>query len=83
MDNKTQAAKAAKQKIPDNNPREAAQYIAELALELRNLAKANNLSTLQGLLEVAYYEAFGISVQQEIPQAELEHLAELRRAAAG
>ena len=65
------------------DPKQAAEYIADMALELRNLAKANGLSTLQGLLEVAYYEAFGVSAQHQLPAGELERLAEMRRAAAG
>ena len=60
--------------------RETAQYISEMALELRNLAKAHNLQSLQGLLEVAYYEAFSASTQIEPPPGELEHLATLSRA---
>ncbi len=66
-----------------HNPREAAQYISDMSLELRNLAKANHLLTLQGLLEVAYYEAFSAATKREIPPGEIEHLKELARAAAG
>ena len=66
-----------------NDARQAAQYIADMALELRNLAKANKLLTLQGLLEVAFYEAFGAAVQKEIPEGEAEHLRKLSRASEG
>ena len=60
--------------------RETAQYISEMTLELRNLAKAHDMSALQGLLEVAYYEAFTVAAQIELPEGELEHLRELGKA---
>ena len=63
--------------------RETAQYISEMTLELRNLAKAHDMSALQGLLEVAYYEAFTVAAQIELPEGELEHLRELSRASTG
>ena len=66
-----------------NDTRQAAQYIADMSLELRNLAKANKLITLQGLLEVAFYEAFGAAVQKEIPEGEAERLRVLSRASTG
>jgi hypothetical protein len=66
-----------------DDTRQAAQYIADMTLELRNLAKANKLLTLQGLLEVAFYEAFGAAVQKEIPEGEAEHLRMLSRASEG
>jgi len=66
-----------------HNDTEAAQYIADMSLELRNLAKANKLYTLQGLLEVAYYEAFGAATKREIPVGEVEHLKNLSRASTG
>ena len=63
--------------------KEAAQYIADMSLELRNLAKANRFISLQGLLEVAYYEAFSATTNIEIPAGEIEHLKELSRATQG
>jgi hypothetical protein len=66
-----------------SNERETAQYIADLVLELRNLAKAYSFTALQGLLEVSYYEAFSAANKVEIPAGEIEHLQELSRAAAG
>jgi hypothetical protein len=59
---------------------DAAQYIADMVLELRNLAKANNFVALQGLLEVSYYEAFSAANKVIIPPNEVEHLKELARA---
>ncbi len=58
---------------------EAAQYIADLVLELRNLAKAEKLDALRGYLELAYYEAFMQAHKSEVPPGEqeyLDHLAE-------
>ena len=61
--------------------RETAQYISELTLELRNLAKAHEMSSLQGLLEVAYYEAFTVATQIQLPEGELERIKEMSNAA--
>lgn len=63
--------------------RETAKYISELTLELRNLAKAHDMLSLQGLLEVAYYEAFTVSTQVELPEGELERIKEMSNAATG
>jgi hypothetical protein len=63
-----------------NSPREVAQYTADMALELRNLAKAAGMKTLQGLLEVTYYEAFGLAHPAIPPEGESERLQELERA---
>lgn len=63
--------------------RETAQYISEMTLELRNLAKAYEMHSLQGLLEVAYYEAFIVATQNEIPEGELERIKEMSSAATG
>jgi hypothetical protein len=62
---------------------ETAQYIADMVLELRNLAKAHAFLSLQGLLEVSYYEAFATANKVEVPNDELEHLKGLSRAAVG
>lgn len=56
---------------------DTANYIADMILELRNLAKTAELKTLQGLLEIAYYEAFGCANRIEVPQGEEKHLREL------
>jgi hypothetical protein len=67
-------------KVKKNNPKsewrrqESAQYIADMLLELRNLAKGNDLQTLQGLLEISYYEAFDAANKVSLPQEETEHL---------
>ncbi len=61
--------------------RETAQYISEMTLVLRNLAKTYELVSLQGLLEVAHYEAFTVATQIELPEGELERIKEMSRAA--
>ena len=60
--------------------RETAQYIADIMLELRNMARSAELKTLQGLLEVSFYEAFSVANKVDIPEEEIEHLRELSRA---
>ena len=66
-----------------NSKRQTAQYIADLSLEMRNLAKSCNMLTLQGLLEIAYYEAFTMATDIQVPPGEAEHLKELSRASTG
>ena len=66
-----------------NNPRETAQYIADMVLELRNMAKSAELVTLQGLLEVAFYEAFTVANKVVLPEGEIEKLRELSKASSG
>jgi hypothetical protein len=68
-------------KTPDE--RETAQYIADMVLELRNMAKTLEMKTLQGLLEVSFYEAFSVANKTVIPEGEIEHLRELSRASNG
>ena len=63
--------------------RETAQYIADMVLELRNMAKSVELATLQGLLEVSFYEAFSAANKVIIPDGEMEKLRELSKASAG
>jgi hypothetical protein len=62
------------------NAKETAHYIAEMVLGLRNMAKSANFKTLQGLLEVSFYEASSAANKVEIPPEELEHLRELAKA---
>jgi hypothetical protein len=66
-----------------SNKRETAQYIADLSLEMRNLAKSCDMPTLQGLLEVAYYEAFTMATEIQVPAGESERLRQLTRASNG
>jgi hypothetical protein len=62
------------------DPKETAQYIADMVLELRNMAKSADHKTLQGLLEVSFYEAFSAANRVDIPPEELDKLRELSRA---
>lgn len=59
------------------NTNDTAQYIADMILELRNLAKSSEMATLQGLLEISYYEAFAVANPYIIPANEAEHLEHL------
>jgi hypothetical protein len=54
--------------------KETAQYIADMLLELRNMAKTAGLKNLQGFLEVSYYEAFSSANRAPIPEGEAERL---------
>ncbi len=58
-------------------PKETAQYIADMLLELRNMAKAADLKPLKGLMELAYYEAFNCAHQQPVPEGEVERLEQM------
>lgn len=61
--------------------RDTAEYLAEMILELRNLARSVQLHTVMVPLEFAYYEAFGVAHRVEVPSAEVERIRELSRAA--
>jgi hypothetical protein len=52
--------------------KEIAQYIADMVLELRIMAKSADLKTLQGLLEVSFYEAFSAANRVDIPPEYLD-----------
>lgn len=70
---------AQSRRTPD--PRDTANYIADMVLEMRNMAKAAGLTTLLGLLEVTFYEAFSVANRVEIPEAELNRLRNLAKLA--
>jgi hypothetical protein len=53
---------------------DTANYIADMILELRNLAKSARMATLQGLLEISYYEAYSVANPVPVPEGELQHL---------
>ncbi len=65
----------------DENQREVAQYVADMILELRNMAKSAKLYKIMVPLEFAYYEAFSVANRVSIPKAELERLQALAKAA--
>jgi hypothetical protein len=71
-------ARTGKLGLPDRQ-RETAQYISDMILELRNLAKAAKLYPVMVPLEYAYYEAFGAANRVEVPQEDLERLKEISR----
>jgi hypothetical protein len=60
---------------------ELAQYIADMLLELRNMARAAGLKSLLGLLEITFCEAFSIANKVKIPPGEIEKLRRLAKAA--
>ncbi len=60
--------------------RELSQYMADMLLEMRNLAKGAGFTTLLSLLEISYCEAFAIANKVEVPEGEAEKLKELSRA---
>jgi hypothetical protein len=61
----------------DAHGQELAQYIADMLIEMRNMAKAAGFKTLWGLLEISFCEAFSIANKVEIPPGEIEKLNRL------
>jgi hypothetical protein len=61
--------------------RDAAEYISEMILELRNLARVHQLYTVMVPLEYAYYEAFSVANRVEVPEGEVERIKELGKIA--
>ena len=63
-----------------NGPEDCAAYIAELTLELRNLAKSHGFKFLTLLLEMAFQEAFalGHAVKADRTAAGAPHARETR-----
>ncbi len=57
--------------------RDTAHYIADMILQLRNLAKGSQMSTLQGLLQISYYEAFSAANVIVILKGEQQRLEEM------
>ena len=60
---------------------DTAQYVADMILEMRNLAKAAHLFTITVPLEYAYYEAFSIANRVKVPPEELNRIRVLEKAA--
>jgi hypothetical protein len=67
--------------ISNDAAHQSAQYIADMLLELRNLAKAANQKSLQALLELSYYEAYTVANPVQIPQDEHQRLEDMAREA--
>jgi hypothetical protein len=59
------------------NQRQVAEYICEMILELRTMAKASRLYKTMVPLEFAYYEAFAVAHAVEVPPEEAERLNRL------
>jgi hypothetical protein len=57
--------------------RDLANYIADMILELRNLAKGGHMLTLQGLLEISYYEAFSAANKINISNQDIQHIHDI------
>lgn len=60
--------------------RETAEYLCDMILELRNLARSVQLHTVMVPLEFAYYEAFGVAHKVDVPPAEIERIKRLSKA---
>ena len=60
--------------------RDTAQYVADMILELRNMAKSAKLFQVMVPLEYAYYEAFSAANRVELPPGEAERIRELEKA---
>jgi hypothetical protein len=65
---------------PAERQRETAEYLADMILELRNLARGAKLHMVMVPLEYAYYEAFGAAHRVDVPEAEIERIKRLTRA---
>ena len=57
---------------------ECVHYIADLSLELRNLARRNRLKFLAQLLEMAFQEAFLIAHRTQPTEADMKRGAQAR-----
>lgn len=62
------------------DPKDTAQYIADMVLELRNMAKDDDLVALRNLLELCFYEAFSSANKVNLPEGEIEHLQMIHEA---
>ena len=78
--NLTEHSRNKNNQIKKLDRKETAQYIADMVLELRNLAKAVEIKPLQDLLELCFYEAFATANKVVIPEGEIERLQELSKA---
>ena len=66
-------AKRAERATAASGP-ESVQYMADLLLELRNMAARGEHKFLTYLLEMAFYEAFSLANRVDLGPADLEHL---------
>ena len=61
--------------------RETAEYLSDMILELRNLARTVELHAVMVPLEFAYYEAFGHAHQVDVPSDEISRIEEISKSA--
>ena len=61
--------------------RETAQYLSDMILELRNLARTVQLHEVMVPLEFAYYEAFGLACRVEISSEDMQRIEEIAKSA--
>ena len=74
------ADRAEREAVPAD-ARQAAHYIADMVLELRNLSNRANQKFLSYLLEMAYYEAFTIANRLEPTPDQLKEFRNFRKSA--
>ena len=68
---KKATAKGEKPAVTPARQKDTAQYVADMILELRNLARAAGLHTVMVPLEYAYYEAFSAANRVNVPPEEV------------
>lgn len=56
-----------------------AQYVADMILELRNMAKSAKLPDVMVPLEFAYYEAYSAANRVHVPPDEIARISQLER----
>lgn len=56
-----------------------AQYVADMILELRNMAKSAKLPDVMVPLEFAYYEAYSAANKVHVPPDEIARIRQLER----
>jgi len=66
------------QSLLGSDARECALYITDLTLELRNLARRNQLKFLAQLLEMAFQEAFLLAHRSEPTEADIKRLTQAK-----
>lgn len=59
--------------------RQTAEYLVDIILELRNLARMSKLYTVMVPLEYAYYEAFSIANRVDVTPEEVERIKTLSK----
>lgn len=77
--NKTPKSSSDSSAALSTTQKDTAQYIADMILELRNMAKSARLHTVMVPLEYAYYEAFSAANRVHVPPEEVERINLLAR----